>query len=236
MPRTAFIFARGGSKGVPEKNIRILAGKPLIAWSIEAALASKYIERVVVSTDSSKIAKISEQFGAIAPFIRSKKLSTDNASEILAWRDALEKMSELEGIMPDTFISVPATSPLRLPKDLDACIEKFINGKADVVFAVTKAQRNPWFNMVKRCPNQGFSLVNSNGLKNNISRRQDAPEIFDMTTIAYISRSQYVLHNDNLFNGLVSTIEVPPERAVDIDTIHDFKLAEFLLSQRLEEK
>ena len=125
MGKTAFIFARGGSKGLPGKNIRILAGKPLLAWSIEVAMSSRYITRVIVSTDCKKIAKVAEDYGAFVPFIRSKKLSSDNAPELLAWRDALEKLTDLEGHMPETFISVPTTSPTELSTDIDNCIEKF---------------------------------------------------------------------------------------------------------------
>lgn len=236
MGKTAFIFARGGSKGLPGKNIRILAGKPLLAWSIEAAMSSRYITRVIVSTDCKKIAKVAEDYGACVPFIRSKKLATDNAPELLAWRDALEKLADLEGNMPETFISVPTTSPLRLSTDIDSCIEKFEAGAADVVFAITKANRSPWFNMVKNCPEKGFSLVNLSGSINPVVRRQDAPKVFDMTTIAYVANSRYILDNETLFDGSVAAVEVPQERAVDIDTLHDFEIAEFLLSQRISKE
>ena len=196
-------------------------------------LVSRYITRVIVSTDCKKIAKVAEDYGAFVPFIRSKKLSSDNAPELLAWRDALEKLTDLEGHMPETFISVPTTSPLRLSTDIDNCIEKFEASAADVVFAITKANRSPWFNMVKKCPKKGFSLVNSGGSVNPVVRRQDAPKVFDMTTIAYVASSRYILDNETLFDGSVAAVEVPQERAVDIDTLHDFEIAEFLLSQRI---
>jgi len=138
--------------------------------------------------------------------------------------------------LPDPFISVPATSPLRLPQDIDACIDEYLASGADVVLTVTPAHRSPWFNMVKRLSDNGFGLVNDDGKGGRIIRRQDAPEVFDVTTVAYAVRPAYILANDDLFSGRVSAAVVPVERTVDIDTLWDFQLAEFIMKKRMEEE
>ena len=230
----AFIFARGGSKGLPNKNLKVLAGKPLIAWAIEEALAVTEIGRVVVSTDDPDIAKVAEEWGAEVPFIRPRHLASDTASELDAWRHALKTMREIEGTLPTPFISVPATAPLRLSDDIAACLNCFRTGCVDVVLTVTKAHRNPWFNMVTENSDGSVSLVNEP--INKVSRRQDAPEVMDVTTVAYVADSHFILAGGKLFSGRVKAVSIPIERAIDIDTQHDFDIAEFLMNKRLKGK
>lgn len=229
---TAFIFARGGSKGLPGKNIKSLAGKPLIGWAIEAALAVPKIGRVVVSTDDADIARVSRDLGAYVPFIRPDYLASDTASEWDAWRHALQTLRDTEGSLPDPFISVPATSPLRLPEDIATCIETYRAGNADVVLAVTAPHRNPWFNMVTT--NTDGTVVPVNNRDGSITRRQDAPDVWDVTTVAYIANPHFVLEQPSLFSGRVKAVCVPVERSIDIDTPHDFAIAEFLMAKRIK--
>ena len=122
MSVVAFIFARGGSKGLPGKNIRLFNGKPLIAWSIEQALSVKKIDKVYVSTDSKEIAKIATSYGAEVPFLRPAEFSLDNSSEWSAWRHALNFMNEKFGNLPNLMVSIPSTAPLRLAIDIENCI------------------------------------------------------------------------------------------------------------------
>ena len=229
---TAFIFARGGSKGLPRKNIKVLAGKPLIAWAIETALKVSEVNRVVVSTEDPGIADIAREFGAEVPFIRPKNLASDNASEWDAWRHALLTLRDIEGEFPDPFISVPTTAPLRLPDDIRACISTYNEGGADVVLAVTEAHRNPWFNMVTTESDGTVRLVNE--FSGFINRRQDAPSVRDITTVAYVANPHFILENNRIFDGIVKSISVPVERAIDIDTPYDFSIAEFLMNQRIK--
>lgn len=226
----AFIFARGGSKGLPGKNIRQIGGKPLIAWSIEHAFAVKRIERVIVSTDSEQIAAVAREFGAEVPFIRPQELASDTSPEWLSWRHALDYLQRTEGRIPDTMVSIPATAPLRLPIDIENCLDVFEKGDADVVITVSDAHRNPWFNMVKECKEGFVNLVITP--TSEVSRRQDAPTVYDIATVAYVSNSQFVMHKMGAFNGRVRASKVPIERAIDIDTLLDFQIAEFLLKQR----
>jgi len=231
MNMTAFIFARGGSKGLPGKNIMPFADKPLIGWAIEQALSVPSIGRVVVSTDDAQIAEVAQAFGATVPFLRPKVLASDTASERDAWRHALEELQELDGALPHPFISVPATSPLRLPQDITACLDLFAKGESDMVVAVTEAHRNPWFNMVRTRSDGSIVTVNNTG--DSLVRRQDAPAVYDMTTIAYIADPQFVLQECGMFSGRVCAVQIPIERSIDIDTQFDFDIAEFLMKKRL---
>jgi len=230
---TAFIFARGGSKGLPGKNIKVLAGKPLIGWAIETALKVSDVNRVIVSTDDPDIADIAREFGAEIPFIRPKDLASDTASEWDAWRHALLALRDIEGVYPDPFISVPTTAPLRIPDDIKACISTYHEGGADVVLAVTEAHRNPWFNMVTTKRDGTVRLVNE--CFDSINRRQDAPSVRDITTVAYVANPYFILENNRIFDGIVKSVSIPVERALDIDTPHDFAIAEFLMSQRIKQ-
>lgn len=229
---TAFIFARGGSKGLPGKNIKLLAGKPLIGWAILAALGVPEIARVVVSTDDKDIAEVARDCGAEVPFLRPAALASDTASEWDAWRHALETLRNTEGTLPDPFISVPATSPLRLPEDIAACLARYHEGGADLVLAVTEAHRNPWFNMVTM--RDDGTVVPVNNPDGTVTRRQDAPEVHDVTTVAYVADPRFVLAHRGVFSGQVKAVQVPIERAIDIDTPYDFAIAEFLMNKRLE--
>lgn len=229
---TAFIFARGGSKGLPGKNVRPLAGKPLIGWAIEQALSVPAICRVIVSTDCEQIADTAKQFGAQVPFLRPNDLASDTASEIDAWKHALNFLKENEGKLPKVFVSVPATAPLRLPEDIEACLEVYENTKPDIVLTVSTAHRNPWFNMVSIHSDGQVSVVNNPD--GAITRRQDAPAVYDVSTVAYAANPDFILAGGTLFSGSVAASEVPVERAIDIDTLHDFEIAEFLMNKRLE--
>jgi CMP-N-acetylneuraminic acid synthetase len=230
MSATAIIFARGGSKGLPGKNTRPLGGRPLIAWSIAHALAVDRIERVIVSTDSEEIATVARQYGAQAPFIRPAELARDDSPEWLAWRHAITYLREADGALPQMMVSVPATAPLRLPIDIENCLDEFEKGDADIVVTVTDAHRSPYFNMVQGRLDGTFGLVIPP--QSTISRRQDAPTVYDMATVAYVVKPEFVMSNNSIFEGRVRVVHVPTERAIDIDTLIDFQIAECLLNLR----
>ncbi|MCK9630276.1 MAG: acylneuraminate cytidylyltransferase family protein [Methanoregula sp.] len=227
-----FIFARGGSKGVPRKNIRPLAGKPLIAWSILAAKESRFISRVIVSTDDDEIARIARQYGAEVPFMRPAELAGDRATEWSAWQHAITEVKKDHPHPLDVFVSIPATSPMRASTDIDACISRLLESDADIVITVKKAERSPYFNMVNLDDGGYAHVVISTG--SNMTRRQDAPPVFDMTTVAYAVRPAFIMRAHGIFDGKVVVVEVPTERALDIDTEFDFRIAEFLMKERLD--
>ena len=232
MSTVAFIFARSGSKGLPNKNVKLFAGKPLIAHSIEQALTVKRIERVIVSTDSEEIAQISLRYGAEIPYLRPVELVQDESPELLSWRHGLEFLRNTTGSLPQVMISLPPTSPLRWPQDIENCLDEFQKDDADVVITVTNAHRNPYFNMVKANENGSFNLVNQS--KSKITRRQDAPQIYDVTTLCYVARPKFVMTHDSIFEGKVKAVEVPNQRSIDIDSLLDFEIAEFLFYKQRE--
>jgi CMP-N-acetylneuraminic acid synthetase len=229
----ALICARGGSKGLPGKNIRPLGGTPLIAWSIRQAQAVSRIKRVIVSTDSEEIAEVACQYGAEVPFMRPAELAQDNSPERGVWRHALEYLKATDGAYPDVLIVVPTTAPLRLPEDLECCLDAFEQGDADTVITVSEPHRNPYFNMVKALADGCVELVipPAEGV---VTRRQDAPDVYDMTTVAYVTHPEFVMSADSIFAGRVRAVKIPVERAVDIDTLMDFRIAECLLEYRNE--
>ena len=226
----AFVFARGGSKGLPGKNLRLFAGKPLIAHAIEHALAVSRIDRVIVSTDSPDIASVARDYGAQVPFLRPAELAADDSPEWLSWRHALKFIQEEMGVLPGAMVSVPVTAPLRRPEDIERCLDLYSKGGADVIVTVSQAHRSPYFNMVQRRPDGTVALVVQTSRE--FARRQDVPAVFDMTTIAYVADPEFVLSRDSIFQGRVKAVEIPPERAIDIDTLLDFEMAEFLLSRQ----
>lgn len=225
----AFIFARGGSKGLLGKNIRVFAGKPLIAWAIEHALGVEGIRRVIVSTDSEEISAVALKYGAEVPFMRPSYLAADDSAEWLSWRHALDFIRKDEGSFPDAMVSVPATAPLRQPEDIERCLECFSVGDTDVVITVTDAHRNPYFNMVRKHSSGSVGLVIPP--MSDISRRQDAPQVYDMTTIAYVAEPEFVMTHESAFAGRVKAVHVPIERSIDIDSLLDFEMAEFLFTR-----
>lgn len=232
MKAIACIFARGGSKGLPGKNIRLLGGKPLIAWSIEQALAVKRIERVIVSTDSEEIAAVAREYGGEIPFIRPAELALDNSPEWLAWRHALNYLRVTTGVLPEVMVSVPTTAPLRLVQDIENCLDEYAQGDVDMVITVTEAHRSPYFNMVKTYPDGTVSLVNPPS--SPVARRQDAPVVYDMATVCYVANAEFIMTHNAMFEGRVKAVNVPVERAIDIDTLLDFQIAECLLNIREE--
>lgn len=219
---TAFIFARGGSKGVVDKNIRSVAGKPLLAYSIQCALGSKYIGRVIVSTDSERIAGVAKENGA-GVLMRPENLASDSSPEILSWKHAI---TSYQATLGDVFISLPATSPLRTSMDVDHGIERFQKGECDVLFGITPSNRSPYLNMVTvNASNLLEVVIPGVGAK----RRQDVPRTFDVTTCVYIAQAEYILNTENIMDGRVGYTEIPNEHSLDIDTEYDLYLADLIL-------
>jgi len=223
------ICARSGSKGVPNKNIKELSGKPLIAWTIEIAKKIKRVDRIIVSTDSEEIADIAKSYGAEVPFLRPIHLAQDDSPEWLVWRHAINFLEKQEGSYPDAILVLPVTSPLRSEEDVNNCIDLFQKEKSDVVITITDASRNPYFNMVKIKEDMSCERVIPS--KKNLFRRQDAPKVYDMTTVAFLADSNFVLKKERIFDGDVRSVLIPTERSLDIDNEVDFQFAEFMMSR-----
>jgi len=231
MKTYAFIFARGGSKGVTDKNIKKLNGIPLIHYSIEIAKQIKSINKIFVSTENEKIKEVSNIDG-VEIIDRPLNLASDNAPEWEAWRHAIEWVEDKKDFF-DIFISIPTTSPLRSTGDVEKCLLA-LDKRIDMVITMSKSARSPWFNMVKKEKNGCLSLINSE--KKGYINRQSAPLTYDMTTVAYVSRPDYIKKSKGIFDGNVHGIEIPVERSIDIDTEFDFKLTELILKQKKDFK
>jgi CMP-N-acetylneuraminic acid synthetase len=227
MKRYGFIFARGGSKGLPRKNIKKLDGKPLIQYSIEAALSSTLLDELFVSTDDQEIAEIAKSLGAVI-INRPKELASDTSPEWLSWQHGINWVKDNYGEF-DEFVSLPTTSPLRSVIDIDSAIKQRQKLNGDVCIAVTSTNHSPYFNMVKFNSDNLVEILQPE--IGNFSRRQDVPEVFNVTTVVYVATPDFILQSDGIFSGRVCSIIVPKERAVDIDDIHDFEFAEYLLGK-----
>jgi N-acylneuraminate cytidylyltransferase len=225
---TAFIFARGGSKGIKDKNIRMVAGKPLIAHSIASALASRSISRVMVSTDGEAIAEASRAYGADV-LMRPAALASDDSPELLSWKHAVDASGAFGPDGQDLFVSLPATSPLRSPEDVDGAVAKFRAGGCEVLFGISPSRRSPYLNMVT-IGDDGLIRVVLDDARSY--RRQDVPDVYDITTCVYVTTPGFVRDcRGRLMDGRVGYVVIPPERSLDIDDPFDLHLAELLLTR-----
>ena len=218
---------------MPNKNIQTFNGKPLISWAVELALEVKQINKVFVSTDSEEIAEIARMAGASIPFIRPSELATDTSPEWHSWQHFIKFLADKDGKLPEVFLSLPATSPLRSTIDVENCLNEFKKGRADFVVGITPSERNPYFNMVKKGEDNQVDLVIQQGDK--YSRRQDTPEVFDLTTVCYVGKPVTILTKNSIFEGKVAGVEIPRERAIDIDTELDFQIAELLFKSKVNQ-
>lgn len=224
------VCARGGSKGIKNKNLLKINNISLVGRSVIQAKKSFLINKVYISSDSIKIIREAKKYGAIVPFLRPKKLSGDNVPEILVWRHFVNYLIK-ENIKVDYVVSIPTTAPLRLISDINQCIKKAIENKCDFVLVSSKAKRNPYFNMVKYKKNNKISLV-CEKKNNKFYRRQDAPKCFDLTTVCYVFKPNYILNSYDLFSGNTDMIIIPNSRALDIDDLFDYKISKLLLNDK----
>lgn len=225
----AFVFARGGSKGLPNKNIRKLRGKPLVAWSVELARSLPDVSRVYVSTDSPVIASIGSEHGAEV-IDRPSHLASDDAPEWMAWQHAIEWVQNRGGSF-DVFLTLPPTAPLRTSDDVARCLAA-LTDEFDVVVTMTESYRSPWYNMVLKNADGSIDQVIKSSRR--IARRQEAPFTYDLTTVAYVAKPLFVLRAGSYWEGRVTGVMIPRSRAIDIDTEEDLVIAEALLSKQLE--
>ena len=219
----AFIFARGGSKGLPGKNLKPLKGLSLLARSIRVAKSIDNISNVYVSTDSQAIKEEALRYGADV-IDRPQELAQDNSPEWLSWQHAVNHVENRTGQF-DVFVSLPVTSPLRLKEDIVCCIGA-LKDNIDSIITVREANRNPYFNMVspvESASNEVRLIID----RKDITRRQDAPLCYDMATVGYVTRPSFIKENNTIWDGRVGYVEVPVERSIDIDNPVDLELAEF---------
>jgi len=220
-----FIPARAGSKGVPGKNIRPLAGKPLIVHTIQAAKESGIFDRLVVSTDGEEIAGIAREAGAEVPFLRPPELATDEARGIDVLHHAL-KWFEERGAKFDCVMCLQPTSPLRSAADIVAAVDLLLARNADAIVSVCHAEHHPWWTNV--LPEDGCM---KDFLKPGIpANRQDLPAYYRLNGAIYLARWDFIRNRDSWLGPRTYAYIMPQERSVDIDEEIDFKIAEVLLA------
>lgn len=224
------VFARGGSKGIPGKNLAVLGGKTLLHRSIEQGFSSGFAE-VFVSTDSQEIAEEARKAGATVPFLRPQELATDTAPEWNSWQHFCSFLGAEHRGRFTRILVLPTTSPLRGEEDVGGVAEAISSGAWDVVVTMTPASRHPKFNMVSQRTEGSVKLYDS--APPLASRRQDVEPIYDLTTVAYGAVIDFVMRAENMWEGRTTGVVVPQERAMDIDTPFDLEFAEFLLGRRL---
>lgn len=224
------ICARGGSKGLPKKNIRNLKGKPLIAWSIEQALRIDKFSDVVVSTDSNEIANIAREYGANVPFFRPKNLAEDGAGKWDVWQHALNSCEKLFKKNYDLYVDLDCTSPLRDDLDINQAIDNLLKSNADCIFSISESRKNPYFNMVEY---ENNFLKISKPVNPVILCRQAAPKVYDHVASIYVLKRNFLKNGKGLLSGKAIGYELSPEKGIDIDTEVDFKIVETLFLNRV---
>lgn len=222
----ATICARGGSKGVPGKNIRQLAGLPLIAHSIRQALECNIFAAVAVSSDSEEVLSVASTHGATHVVTRPHELASDGAAKIPAIRHCVMQVEETLGIC-DVVIDLDATSPLRNIADIQQAYDLLMNTGCPNVITGCRSRRSPYFNMVEIDGDGNLALAKQPG--QDVHRRQDAPRTFDMNASIYVWRRDALFGSDSVISPATRLHEMPESRSLDIDTELDFELVEYLL-------
>ena len=227
------LCARGGSKGVPGKNIRLLNGKPLMAYTLEHAKAWNRPKDVVISTDSEEIAEVVRDLGFEIFFLRPKELAQDETPKIPVIRHALLQAEAHYQKKYEVVADLDVTAPLREPDDLENCYQKFCRTNSLTLFSVVEAHRNPYFNVVE-ISDDGYARI-CKSLPHGVPSRQRAPKVFDMNASIYFYDRNYL--RDEAVTSPVSpkstVYEMGPESAYDIDREIDFKFIEFLMREGL---
>jgi len=221
------IPARGGSKGLSRKNIRPLLGKPLIAWTIEQALASKNLDRVVVSTDDKEIAGISKKYGAEVPFMRPKKLATDEAKGIEVVLDTISWMNK-NGKSYDLLMLLQPTSPLRTSEDINKALELLFLKKAQAVISVCETEHHPYWSNILPENSSMKGFIEANIINKN---RQELPVFYRLNGAIYLTYWDCLKKQKSFFGEKTFAYIMSQEKSIDINTKLDFELAKILMKK-----
>jgi len=222
MSLLAVITARGGSKGVPRKNIKNFAGKPLIAWAIEEAKKSKYIDRLIVSTEDEEIRYVSQQFGADVPFLRPKELAEDHSESVDVLLHAIQMFPQYEWVM-----QLQPTSPFRSVIDIDSSFEFATKHKFESVIAITSAEKSPYW-YFRKLENQRIERIIAGNFSSN---RQDVEKAFIPCGTIFLFKKTWLIKNRKYIREDSVGFEIPRKRAFEIDSLDDWEYAEYLMKK-----
>lgn len=229
----AVVTARGGSKGIPGKNIAPVGGKPLIAWTVEAALSSSTLSRVLVSTDSAEIARVAAEFGAEVPFLRPAELATDEAPHIAVLEHVVQWLERESQSPPDYLMTLQPTSPLRTSLDIDQAVGVARAHDAIAVVSVCETGHHPY---LAKAINERGTLRDFIQKEVESLRRQDLPPVYALNGAIYLNRTESIRKDRTLMPEGTYAYIMPPERSLDIDAPWDLYLADLVLRDRIGTK
>lgn len=225
----AIIPARGGSKGVPRKNIRLLAGKPLIYWTISTALNTECLDRVIVSTDDSEIAEKSKEYGAEVPFLRPVEYAQDQTSDYPVYYHTLKWLKENEDYEPDIVVWLRPTTPLRKKNDIEEAIQLYTDTKPDWVRSVCSVEHHPYWMFSVDDDFNMEPFIEGIDVRQYL-RRQSLPSVYRINGVIDVTRPSLLKDSNKLYCGKLKAYIMPIERSIDIDTEKDFMILENLFS------
>ena len=229
----AIIPARGGSKGVPRKNIKLLAGKPLIGYTIEAAAGARLLTKTIVSTEDPEIANVARQLGADVPFMRPAELATDEARSLPVVQHAVREMERRDNTTYPIVVLLQPTTPMRTSQDIDEGIRLLIDTGADSVVSIVDVAGYHPFRMKRLLANDRIINYIDQGFE-DLRPRQEIPPVYLRSGALYIARRKLVMEDETLVGEDCRAVVTPPERAVNIDTPIDFQLAEHQMALKNE--
>jgi len=222
----AIIPARGGSKGIPRKNVKLLCGKPLIYYTINEAKKSKYLCRLIVSTEDGEIAEAAKKFKAEV-IERPAELARDDTPSFLVCQHVIRYLEEIKNFYPDVVVVLQPTSPRRIVEDVDRAIEKFLEADCDTVVSVCEAEHPPhWMYTLE---GDRMKPVIPGGEK--IFRRRDAPKVYRLNGAVYVTSRDIIMNENRVLGNDTRAYIMPIERSIDIDTELDFQFADLLMKK-----
>ena len=230
MKRICTILARGGSKGLPGKNMRPLAGRPLIVHSIEQARSAGIFDAIAFSSDHDDLLTIARDNGVEHVMRRPDDMAADTASKLPPIRHAVEAVEGQTGDQFDIVVDIDVTAPLRAPEDIRGAVELLESNDTSCVITAAPARKSAYFNQVERNAEGYAGLVKPLGAR--LDRRQDSPQTFDMNAAVYVWRREAFMTNPDIFYPDTLLYEMPEERSHDIDSALDFEFVEFLMSRK----
>lgn len=233
LKRICTIAVRGGSKGVPGKNWRTIAGKPLFQHSVEAAVQSGLFDVIVVTSDAQEVLDTALDAGATHLVSRPPNLAADTAGKVPAIVHAVLEIESLLGVQFDTVVDLDATSPLRNITDIKGAVSLLETNNVESVITASESRRSPYFNLVEVNPTTQEVNV-SKPLPEGVLRRQDAPRTFDMNASVYVWKREALKANPKVFYPTTLVYEMPVERSLDIDEEFDFEIVKWLLEKRTD--
>ncbi len=220
--------ARGGSKGLPGKNLRVLSGKPLLAHAIACGLDCKEIDHMVVSTEDAEIGTFARHYGADVPFVRPKELASDTAPMLPVLQHTITESEKYYGKTVELLVLLDPTGPLRTTADVAACIDLVRRTDCDAAISCNRAHRSPYFNMVTEA---GEYIELASQSAKDVGRRQDSPVVYDLNTVVWVYTRKALMQEQARIPRKSRLYLVPPERALDIDSEFDFEVLEYVFSK-----